>query len=78
MDGGGAAEEFERQLEVKNQKIRELEVSNPYTQSTLVLSIIVGHHYKILLDSSFTASCSKMRMACHRWLVVDSNEMCIT
>ena len=33
MDGGGgAAEEFECQLEVKNQKIQELEVSNPYTQ----------------------------------------------
>ena len=32
MDGGGAAEEFECQLEVKNQKIRKLEVSNPYTQ----------------------------------------------
>ena len=27
-----AAEEFECQLEVKNQKIQELEVSNPYTQ----------------------------------------------
>ena len=78
MDGGGAVEEYDGQLEVKKQKIQELEVSNPYTQLTLVLSIIVGHHYKILLDSSFTASCSKMRMACHRRLVVDSNEMCIT
>ena len=29
MDGGAAKEEYERELEMKNQKIWELEVSNP-------------------------------------------------
>jgi hypothetical protein len=32
MDGGAVKEEYERELEMKNQKIRELEVSNSSTQ----------------------------------------------
>jgi hypothetical protein len=42
MDGGDAEEDYECQLEMKNQKIQELQVSNPYTQQTLVLSNIVA------------------------------------
>ena len=32
MMDGGAAKEYEHELEIKNQKIRELEVSNSSTQ----------------------------------------------
>jgi hypothetical protein len=32
VDGGAAKEEYEHKLEIKNQKIQELEVSNSSTQ----------------------------------------------